>query len=224
MELLQPNFRRIISLKECDAAALSAKSYSESDNKIQAMKFNFRYDEIRYNDARMHSSLLHSVRSSPECDFVIIPRSHDAVIDVVAGDVGMDGGMEKISLRAETVAEKVRWLEAVRPFLCKDPEKTLQDTAEDISVVSGCGASLPDARRRPADSKSRVLDAVESLERGMGKMRLYGLQFAISTSHKSFPSQPRASHRLQSFSSVDADTHLYDVSILYALEGVLTSE
>ena len=175
---------------------------SHIDNKVQAMKFDFRYEEISCNDPRLHTSLLrpasaagsaffwesrsHTMQISPEVEFVVIPRSNDAVIEVVAEDTARDGGIDEIVLRAETVTAKTDWLQAFRPFLFQEPVKPLKGTADDISVSSAQEevGKAPPRNLQAAAPKSGIAGVFECLERGMEKLKLCGRHFAVSSSHR----------------------------------------
>ena len=171
-------------------------------NKFQAMKFDFRYEESSCNNPRLHTALLrpasavgsaffwesrsHTKEISPEVEFVVIPRSNDAVIEVVAEDAARDGGIDEIVLRAETVTAKTDWLQAFRPFLFQEPVKPLKGTADDISVSSAQEevGKAPPRNLQAAAPKSGFAGVFESLERGMEKLKLYGRHFAVSSSHR----------------------------------------
>jgi len=163
---------------------------SHIDNKVPAMKFDFRYEEISCNGPRLNTALLRPASAakkiSPEVEFVVIPRSNDAVIEVGAEDSARDGGMDEIILRAETVTAKTDWLQAFSPFLFQDPVKPSNGTAEDISVSSAQKevGKAPPRHLQAAAPKSGIAGVFESLERGMETLKLYGRHFAVSSSQR----------------------------------------
>ena len=160
VELLQraPTLRKLITLQECSAEARNFEARSDIDNKVQLMTYTCRYEELRYNDTRLHTALLRpssalTKKSSPEAEFVFMPRTSDAVIEVDQYGAGRDGGMEEIVLRAETVTEKTDWLQSILPYLFKESTKAPRTFDDDISVVSSMHegdqiASGPMVRRR----------------------------------------------------------------------------
>jgi hypothetical protein len=187
LELQQraPMLRKIISLSHCSAEARNAAAESEVDNKVQAMKFNFRYEEIRYDDPRLHSALLrpasaHTKKCSPEAEFVVMPLSPDAVIDILEDGEGKDGGKEEIVLRAETVTDKTDWVLAIGAHLCRDTSHSKLAASQDKFAGIQKGQSV----RRPAVAKGAVASVFDSLERGMEKVKLRRRQFAVASAFR----------------------------------------
>ena len=102
VELLQttPKPRKLlITLQKCSAEARNPKIESDVDNKVQSMTFNFGYDEIRYDDARLHAGLLrpesahkyfHTTRNLPEAEFALMPRAHGALKSIAVEDKSSD--------------------------------------------------------------------------------------------------------------------------------------
>lgn len=189
LELVQraPVLRKIISLAECTAEARSTAALSELDNRVQAIKFNFRYEEIRYDDARLHSALLRPTTAHTpknclyEAEFVVFPLSPDAVIDILEDGCGKDGGMESIVLRAETVSDKTDWILAIRAHLYKESSDP-KPTARPNHAVRVPKRSSGDQDRQAA--RGPVASMVDSLERGMEKIRLRGKQFAMDSAFR----------------------------------------